>query len=391
MNNRDKEIAEAGGEHYPRFSDHEYARRYRLVREAMAAKGVDCLVVTGNPGMNAEIMADVHWLSNWNHTAAPGFVVVPLEGEPTLFVGLFVYRENALQRSIVGDVRIGVDIGARITELGRERGTVGLVGSFPHEVLDALRERFKSATFLSANEWFGELRRARSEEELEWIRRGAAMTDLAMEALVRAVRPGVTERQLHAACAEAVLSAGGQLCFHWIGSTPMAAPRAVYPSQTPSNRVVGKGDIIVTEIAASYEWMAGQINRYIAVGEPPPRYQELHSLLVKLCRDVYAALATGATPADVARVAAPVFEAGYELDFIGLGRPTGANTPYIVTPPPPDPALNRPFVANETFTVLPMPQKRAEHFGLIMGGLSVIRDGGAEVLQKFPLEEFIVA
>lgn len=376
---------------YPRFSDGEYRRRHALVREQMAAHGVDCLLVTGSPGMNAEIMADVHWLSNWNHIAAPGFVVVPPQGEPTLFVGLFVYLENALQRSVLEDVRIGLDIGGRVVELGVERGTIGLVGSFPHELLDDLRTRFPATTFVSANEWFGELRRVRSPEELEWIRRGASYSDLAMDALVKAIRPGVTERQLHAACANAVLDAGGQLCFQWIGSTPMDAPRMIYPSQAPSNRVIEKGDIVVTEIAASYEWMAGQLNRYVAVGAgPPPRYLELHRLLVQLCHDVHAALVPGATPADVASVASRVLDAGYQLDFIGLGRPSGANTPYIVTPAPADPRLNRPFIANETFQVLPMPYRRSEHFGLIMGGLVLIQEGGGEPLQRFPMEEFIV-
>lgn len=377
--------------HYPRFSDAEYARRYRLVREGMAANGVDCLVVTGSPGMNAELMADVHWLSNWNHTGGPGFVVVPAGDEPTLYCGLFVYLENALQRSNLDDVRPGLDLGARIAELGLEGGTIGLVGSFPHEIVDGLRARFPAATFANASEWFGELRRSRSDEELAWIRRGAAIADLAMEALVRATRPGVSERQLYAACSNAVLEAGGQLCFQWIGSTTMAEPRMVYPSQAPSNRVIERGDIIITEIAASYEWMAGQVNRYVAVGaEPPPRYRELHRLGVDLCRAAYAALVPGATPADVAAAARPVLDAGYELDFIAIGRPTGASTPFVLPEPPPGPAFNKPFVANETVMVLPMPQKRSESFGLFLGDLAVVREGGAEVLQKFPLEELIV-
>jgi Xaa-Pro aminopeptidase len=390
MQARDAELVAVYRPHYPRFSDAEYARRYRLVREGMAGNGIDCLIVTGSPGMNAELMADVHWLSNWNHTAAPGYVLVPLQAEPTLYVGLFVYRENAIQRSIVEDVRVGIDLGGRLVELGLERGTIGLVGSFPHEVLDDLRARFPAASFVPAGEWFGELRRVRSEEELDWIRRGAALTDIAMEALVKAVRPGVTERQLYAACAHAVLDAGGQLCFQWIGSTAMDAPRMVYPSQTPSNRVIEKGDIVITEIAASYEWMAGQVNRYIAVGEPPAHYRELHRLLVELYRDVLAALVPGATPSQVAKVATPVIEAGYAIDFIGIGRPTGAHTPYVLVPHPPDAALNRPFVADETFAVLTMPYKRGESFGLLLGGLSRVREGGAEVLQKFPFDDFII-
>lgn len=313
---------------YPRFSEAEYARRYALVREQMAANGVDCLVVTGSPGMNAELMADVHWLSNWNHTAAPGFVVFPHSGEPTLYFGLFTYRANTAQRSVIEDVRPGSDVAVRIHELGLANGTIGIVGSFPHEVLDELRERAPAARIVSANAWFGELRRVRSPEEIAWLRKGAEYADIGLEAMIKAIRPGVTERQLYAAAMHAVYDAGGQFCFQWLGSTPMDTPMMVYPTQAPSDRVIEKGDIVITEIAASYEWYAGQINRYVAVGqEPPDEFQRLHRQTVQLVKDIYAALKPGAKPVDVAAAAKPFREAGFNVDFMAIGRRRAARRP----------------------------------------------------------------
>jgi len=324
-----------GPARYPRFSEAEYQRRYALVREAMAAHGIDCLVVTGSPGMNAELMANVHWLSNWNHTAEPGFVVFPYAGEPTLYFGLFTYLANTRQRSVIADVRPGADVFRRISELGLSSGTIGIVGSCPHEVLDALREHAPDARIVPAGDWFGELRRARSAEEIAWLRRGAAMADIGFEAMLRAIRPGVTEKQLYAATTQAVLEAGGQLCFQWVGATPMADPHMAYPAQAPSDRPIEKGDIIITEIAASYEWYAGQINRYVAVGqEPPAEYLRLHEHTVRLVRDVSAALKPGAAPPAVAAAARPLLDAGYKVDFLAIGRPTGGATPPVlpVTP-----------------------------------------------------------
>lgn len=377
--------------HYPRFSDAEYRRRHSRVREQMAVHGVDCLVVTGSPGMNAELMADLHWLSNWNHVAAPGFLVFPQQAEPTLFCGLFLYRPNALQRSVFEDVRAGADVASRILELRLEAATIGTVGSFPHEVMDELRSRLPRARIVSCGEWFGQLRRARSEEELGWIRRGAALTDLAMRAMVDAIRPGVSERDVKAATVRAVMEAGGALCFQWIGSTPMSRPRMVYPSQEPSNRRLERGDLVVTEIAAGYEWMSGQINRCVAVDrDPPEEYAKLHALTVRLCHELCAALRPGALPEDVARVAEPLLGIGYRLDFLAIGRPTGASTPPVLPVTPRTPFFQRPFVENETVMLLPMPYRPGGP-GLFVGDLVVVAKDGAERLQKYPLDEFPVA
>ena len=383
--------------HYPRFSDQEYRRRYALVRQHMAQHEVDCLVVAGSPAANGEAMANVHWLSNWNHTAMPGFVVFPYDAEPTLFCGLFVYVPNARQRSVIEDVRpaagmiTGNDIASRIAELGLQRGTIGLVGSFPHDVLDDLRERLPSARLVPCDEWFGELRRPRSAEELEWIRRGAEICDLAMEAMLKALRPGVTERQLKAATVSAVLEAGGTFCFQWIGSTPMSDPKMVYPSQEPSNRVIERGDLVITEISAGYEWMAGQVTRSIAVGrEPPEEYASLHRLTVQLCRDMCTLLKAGALPAQVARAAEPVVQAGYALDFLAIGRPSGPSTPPILPNAPAEPFFQRPFVAYETVMLLPMPYRPGGGPGLYLGDLVLVGQEGSERLQRFPLDEFPV-
>ncbi len=376
---------------YPRFSDGEYQRRYRLVREQMARHGVDCLVVTGSPAMNAELMADVHWLSNWNHTGGPGFVVFPHQGEPTLYCGLFTYRTNALQRSVIGDVRPGADFARRLQELGLARGVIGLVGSIPHDVLDAAREQLPLAKLQSANDWWGELRRVRSEEEVQWLRRGAEVTDLAMEAMVRAVRPGVTERQLYARAMSAALEAGGEFCFQWLGSTPMAEPRMVYPSQVASDRVMEVGDIVIAELAASYQWMAGQLNRYVAVGrQPPSEYLELHQLTVDVCEEMCRLLKPGATPAKVAGAAAPLVEAGYRIDFLAIGRPTGPSTPPVLPKTPPLAAFQRPFLENETVMLLPMPYREPDGLGLFLGDLVLVTKDGAERLHRYPLREFRV-
>jgi Xaa-Pro dipeptidase len=377
---------------YPRFSHAEYQRRYSLVRDEMRQRGVDCLVISGSPGMAGENMADVFWLSNWDHPGQEGYITLPADEEATLFCSLGVYRPNALQRSVIEDVRPGADVSSRIRELKLGRGVIGVVGGrIPHVVMEQMRLQLPDARFIFCDDWFGELRRAKSDEELRWLSKGAELTDLAMDAVIREIRPGITERQLQGAAARAASEAGGKLCFQWLGSTPMSRPMMVYPSPEPSNRPIQKGDLIITEISAAYESYPGQIIRYIAVGqEPSPDYLDLHVLTVQLYKDLCAALTPGNTPAIAVQCARPLIEAGYHVQILAIGRPTGAATPPILLRPAPTPFDDKPFLENETVMVLPMPFKTPDRMGLFLGNLVQVTRNGGHSLQKYPLEDFVV-
>ena len=56
---------------YPRFSDKEYERRYRLTREKMARLGLDCLIVCGGPN-HWSYGAGVTWLTGHRRMALHG-------------------------------------------------------------------------------------------------------------------------------------------------------------------------------------------------------------------------------------------------------------------------------------------------------------------------------
>ena len=98
----------------------------------------------------------------------------------------------------------------------------------------------------------------------------------------------------------------------------------------------------------------------------------------------------GALPDDVARAAAPLTDAGYALDFLAIGRPTGASTPPILPHAPSGPFFQRRFVANETVMLLPMPYRRGGGPGIFLGDLVVVGADRAERLQRYPLDEFPV-
>ncbi len=128
-----------------------------------------------------------------------------------------------------------------------------------------------------------------------------------------------------------------------------------------------------------------------AMGEPPPpEYLELHRLTVHVCEEMRRRLQPGATPAQVAEAAAPLVEAGYKLDLLAIGRPSGPSTPPILPHTPAGAAFQRPFLANETVMLLPMPYRKPDGLGLFLGDIVLVAKGGAERLHRPPLEEFRV-
>ncbi|MFQ5860390.1 MAG: M24 family metallopeptidase [Dehalococcoidia bacterium] len=279
---------------YPKFSDAEYQRRYRLTREKMARLGLDCLVVGGGP-THWSFGAGMLWLSgHWDWHAMACFVVFPLEGEPTLVYSAGGAHIEATRRAVaVKDVRssrmgrfaeVAVE---RIKELGLESGTIGLTavdpvyGDYmPVNQFNTLREGLPQARFEFLGDFFHEFLVVKSPEELDCVRKAGDLCARAILAMRDAARPGVAEYELAAAAAGAMIGGGGQVDFLIIGSTPMGDPHMVFGNPRPSARRLQKGDIIINEIAAAYQGYSAQIGVPICVGQPNDRVRRMFDEVV---------------------------------------------------------------------------------------------------------------
>jgi len=267
---------------YPRFSEEEFARRWTSLRTTMAKTDVAVLIAYGNQGSYNE----VQFLSNFS-VSWEAILVFPAEGEPTLLVQFLNHLPQACKLSYIKDIRwLGMDYGSTVAENLRERGLadrrIGLIGPLPFQKYESLKRTLPKATIVDFSPQFLELRAVKSEEEITWLRKGADFSDLAIQALEREVRPGITEHQLAAIVEGAYLGLGGRTTIHFMGVTPMKSPSLCVPAQILSNRIIQKGDVLITEISAQYHGYYGQILRPFAIGEPPtPLYQRLYDVAVE--------------------------------------------------------------------------------------------------------------
>jgi Xaa-Pro dipeptidase len=296
---------------WPRFSDQEYERRYANVRSAMSERGLDALLIYGgsiyfgtDPGA-----PNLVYLTGYA-PACHGYLLLPLEEEPTLLVYVPGHLKNAMEMSLLEDVRAGNDLIGnafrRFSELGTLPERVGYVGNFgfarvtiPYEHHRDLTTRMPDTKFEDASAWYERDRLVKSEEELVQMREGGRMTDHAHILLRERARPGVTDVSLQMAVVDDVHQLCGRLPFSHVGSTSMRAPEAFYPSFYSTNRVIQRGDVVLTELAAGPGGYFGKIYGTLAIGEPTPAYRTMFELASDIYQAIYDFAKPGMTISDV--------------------------------------------------------------------------------------------
>jgi Xaa-Pro dipeptidase len=380
----------------------------------MAEQGLGALVVFGNSGVSRGNMANPFWLSNHldlHHC----YLVVPgrEDAASALYTGLTNHVPNAREVSDVPIIEWGgydpaARVAERLAELGVTQGRVGLVGvnatfsmGMPYAHHARLRERLPRVELVDATGAYARLRLVKSEEEIEWLRRAAELTDRAILALAEGARPGLTDVELVALAEAAYRREAGMPRIMFLRSMAMDDPNGCLPAQNPSHRRLEAADVIITEFSASYWGYTGQIQRPVFVGaEPTPRWQRMFDVALEAYERIAAALRPGATEADTIRAGSVIGEAGYAIyDDLVHGYGVDIMPPIVdrscvefwpwdeSRPAPP----GRTFEEGMAIVVQPNPITPDERMGLQLGGLTVVRAEGVEPLHAVPLEPLVAA
>jgi Xaa-Pro aminopeptidase len=389
---------------YEQFSKEEYARRYAALRAKMREAGIDVAIVPGGPS-HWSFGGGMLWLSgHWEWHSLAAYVVVPLAGEPTLIYAMggthieAVRRETAAALSDVRSSRGGKYaevIAERIRELGLERGRIGLLeidarhGDYlPVNQFETLRRELPDAEFVFTKGWMHELLSVHSSEELACIRKAGKLCEAALRALAERAKPGVTEYQLRAAAASAILEGGGDVDFTIIGSTPMANPSLIFGNPRPSGRVLSRGDIVIMELAAGYRGYSAQIGSPICIGPPTDAVRRFwDEIVLPGFRKIVEEIEPG-KPVENMRLAANYFrEKGAQ------SRPIHVHGIDLITDGPhvfQDHVEAEPFeqVLKPGMVIMaePNPVTPDGTFGIFLGHTFIVTEDGHECVDDFPWE-----
>jgi len=371
---------------WPRFSDAEMARRRAALESAMAARGVTHLLIYGAANSGTA----VPWLTGWPVTTEAA-VVMSSGVRDALYVQYYNHLPLARRETPNADVGWGgastiATAAEEIRRRGGANGRIGVIGPLPFARRDDLAEA-TGAEIVNMMGDYVRLRLVKSAEELDWFRIGAALSDLAIDALLTELRPGLSERDLADIVERAYVPWGGRPGIHFFGVTSMADPDLEVPRQFASPRKVAAGDIVFTEITANFRDYGGQVLRSFAVGaEPTPLYRDLHAAAEAAFDAIVGCLRPGATPADIVAAGRVIEEAGFTIcDDMVHGYGGGYLPPVLGLPsrreePLPDLTLQ----AGMMMVVQPNVITKDGKAGVQTGECVLITETGAESLHAAP-------
>ncbi len=389
---------------YEQFSEKEYARRYAALRAKMKEHKLDVVIAAGGPS-HWSFGAGMTWLTGhyeWHALAC--YVLVPLEGEPTMIYSMGGTHAEAVRRNVevaIKDVRHSRNgryaevMLERIKELKLERGRIGLMEIDPrHEdympvnQYNTLKVGLPDAEIVFTKNFLHELVVIHSAEELECVRKAGVLCQRAMEAMIARAKPGAKEYELRAAAAAAIMDGGGDIDFLIIGSTPMDKPAMIFGNPRPSHRLLKKGDIINMELAAGYRGYTAQIGSPITLGPPTDMVRKFwEEITLPGYNKIVAEIMPG-KPAEAMREASKFFrEQGMQ------SRPTQCHGIDIVTDNPHVSAehvrgieIDKVLKPGMVIMAEPNPITPDGMFGIFLGHTFIVNDTGHEVVDSFPLE-----
>lgn len=398
---------------WAKFTPGEMNRRWGLTRALMRQHDLEGLLVFGNSGVNRHNEANIFWLTN-HLDLHHNYLVAALDDsiEAALYTGLTNHVPNARQVSDIPVIEWGgynpaETAVARLQQIGISKGRVGLVGinhkfgmGIPYQHYEHLQSAAPEVEWVDITQDFTSLRTIKSAEEIDWLRKAAAFTDQTIYALQEQIKTGMPEYALLGIIEGAYRAEGGIPHIAFLRSMAMDDPNGCLPSQNPSGRTIQKGDVIITEISASYWGYSGQIHRPIFVGaDPTPEWQQMFDAAQQAYENIAETIRDGATEGDVVRAAAVIGEQGYDFydDLIhGYGvdihpplidRSVTQYWPWDDSNPAPQ---GKKFETNMAIVIQPNPITPDERMGLQLGALTIVTEQGTECLQHVPFEPLVV-
>lgn len=311
----------------------EYERRIKRVREEMAERELDALLLANGK--------HIFYLSHFTHmtTERPAVLVVPPDGD-LLFLGPLLEGDHLRhQTKLVGEVRTYLDYPGEkhpielfaewLTDRGYGKAKIGAdnpagaTGAYGYSG-PPLKEKMPDASFVEAGDIIWDMRLIKSEEEIALIKESAKWGNLAHQLLQEYTAPGTWDMEVSLlasleASATMKKTLGPDYEQLRSGSPPASAGyrgqvgwKSAMPHSISIGSLIREGDVLVTGAGADVGGYYSELERTMIVGTPTPKQEKYFEVMVRSQDAALEALGPGVKCSDVDKAANRVIiDAGY--------------------------------------------------------------------------------
>lgn len=315
------------------FAESEYRLRVDKIRKVMSEKSLDALLVTFVP--------NVCYLSGYETTQGwKGFtcMIIPAEGDPVLQVVEFE-APLTLLTSWVEDIR-GVKafdpaaIGGGFVDLLKERrldgkriGVETKLFGLSVERYQELKQALPNATLVDVSDVVIRTRAVKSPAELDYMRRAGEITKKGLAAVLRIIKPGITENEVAGVMYQTLIDEGSE--YFSLQPSVAANHRSGWNHTNFRRTPIQAGGMVVLEFGAVYNRYTSPLFHAVAVGKPSPEVEKLARISNEALDLLFQTVKPGRTAHDVAREIGAVLKetSAWAYNFGVHGYTVGVGVP----------------------------------------------------------------
>ena len=341
------------------FPFEEYERRLRELRERIAERHMDAVVISDPE--------NIMYLTDYQTTGYSFFqaLVVPLEDEPFMITRK-LEESNITARTWVEITRPYPDTGDAIQmlvdalrEFGLDKKRIGYERNsyfFPAYHQDCIHNTLTDGKLLDCFGIVEEGRVCKSPVEIAVMQNATRATEAGMQAGIDATEAGVTENEIGAAISSAMFKAGGEppAVMPYVTS----GPRTMIGHATWEGRVVQPGEHVFLEVAGCYRRYHTAMMRTVVLGKLSTSMYKAQEIMKMALDVVHNKFQPGMTVSDADNMirniitkndvgARLVTRSGYS---IGIAFPPSWDEGYIVSLKQGESAVLKPGM---TFHIIP--------------------------------------
>jgi Xaa-Pro aminopeptidase len=271
----------------PTIPVEEYAERRERAAKLVADAGYDVLVANGHESDPSVVR---YFSAYWPLFEMGGVAIAP-SGASALMAGMesgeFAkgrsvipnihlmkeYRETAdpVYPGMAGSSYRDVFESIGVTEVKR----IGVAGYLCTNMAmyEGLRESFPDAEIVNADGLTAQLRAQKSAAELACLREGFRLGELALEAMLEAVKPGMTELELAGVALAELYANGAEGEAHTVYS--FGGKKTSNGISRGTHRPLEKGDIVQINVGGRVDGYSPSVGRPICLGKMTDRQRKL--------------------------------------------------------------------------------------------------------------------
>ncbi|MEX0604645.1 MAG: Xaa-Pro peptidase family protein [Marinobacter sp.] len=309
------------------FPESEFSDRCQRTRQAMVKEGLDVLLIT-DP-------SDIYYLTGYNtfevsvHTCLVFSTKEAILQVPSIETGPAVV--TAVADDILGYRWESIaEVIVPLCELLAGFEAIGLDTWSPtlrHGVISQLQDRLGAHRFRDGGAILDRLRIVKTEAELKCLEASARITSAGMQAALRIIRPGLSDNDVAAEGARALLAEGSE--FMSLQPIVTSGKRISVIHTNHRRNIIAPGDPVFLEFGSAYLRYTAPMMCTAVVGQATARMQQIRDVCLALYETLITNMRPGKTFHDAAIAAEQVLAPWHETVFFSgvFGYAVGAQFP----------------------------------------------------------------